>query len=234
MLRRLFRHMHHNAVAWLALFVALGGTGAYAANTIGSADIIDGQVKSVDVGDAEIKSADVKDESLTTFDVSNFLGADVVDGTLTGSDVSDNSTLTGSDIAEGTLSFQNALQTGDIGTGAIRSDEIANTSIAGLDIINDTLTGVQINEASLNLPLSTVGFAGGGPVTLEGGLHKIAGKTLSQGVYAVVATVNTTVDPQGSTARSPRPAASSGTGTASSAEPPTAGSGRLRTRSPAP
>ena len=39
----------------MALFVALGGT-AYAVNTVGSADIIDGQVKSVDVGDGEILS----------------------------------------------------------------------------------------------------------------------------------------------------------------------------------
>jgi hypothetical protein len=52
----------------------LGGTGAYAANTVFSTDIVDGQVN----------SADVKDQSLTTFDVSTFLGADVVDGTLAG------------------------------------------------------------------------------------------------------------------------------------------------------
>ena len=75
----------------LALFVALGGTSAYAANTVGSSDIIDGEVKSVDIGNGEIKSADVKDQSLTTFDVSTFLGADIVDGSLTGADISDNS-----------------------------------------------------------------------------------------------------------------------------------------------
>ena len=39
----------------LALFVALGGT-AYAVNTVGSADIIDGEVKSVDIGNNEIGS----------------------------------------------------------------------------------------------------------------------------------------------------------------------------------
>ena len=33
MLRRLGRHIRHNVIAWLALFIALGGTGAYAANT---------------------------------------------------------------------------------------------------------------------------------------------------------------------------------------------------------
>ena len=68
MVPRLFSYFKQNVVAFLALFVALGTGGAYAANTIASTDIIDG----------EVKSADVKDESLTTFDVSTFLGADVV------------------------------------------------------------------------------------------------------------------------------------------------------------
>jgi hypothetical protein len=92
MLARLARKLTYaNVVATLALIIAVGGTTAYAANTINSTDIVDGQVKSVDVGDNEVKSADVKDESLTTFDVSTFLGADVVDGTLTGDDIKDGS-----------------------------------------------------------------------------------------------------------------------------------------------
>jgi hypothetical protein len=93
MLRKLrSRITYANVVATLALFVAVGTGGAYAANTVFSSDIVDGEVKSVDIGDGEIKSADVKDQSLTTFDVSTFLGADVVDNTLTGADV-DESTL---------------------------------------------------------------------------------------------------------------------------------------------
>ncbi len=87
MLRKLRPRSIYDVFALLALVVALGGTSAYAANTIFSTDIVDGQVKSVDVGDNEIKSADVKDQSLTTFDVSTFLGADIVDGSLTSADV---------------------------------------------------------------------------------------------------------------------------------------------------
>src|SRR5215213_3523835 len=88
MLRKLrSRLTYANVVATLGLFVAVGTGGAYAANTIGSADIIDGQVKSVDIGNGEVNSADVKDQSLTTFDVSTFLGADIVDGSLTSADV---------------------------------------------------------------------------------------------------------------------------------------------------
>jgi hypothetical protein len=93
MLRKLrSRITYANVVATLALFVAVGTGGAYAANTVFSSDIVNGEVKSVDIGDNEINSADVKDQTLNTFDVHTFLGVDVVDNTLTGADV-DESTL---------------------------------------------------------------------------------------------------------------------------------------------
>ena len=86
MLRRLSSRLTYaNVVATMALFVALGGS-AYAVNTVRSTDIVDGEVASVDIKNQDIVSADVKDQSLTTFDVSTFLGADVVDGTLTAKD----------------------------------------------------------------------------------------------------------------------------------------------------
>jgi len=79
------RLTYANVTATLALFVALGGT-AYAVNTVRSTDIVDGEVKSVDIGNNEIGSGDVKDNSINTFDVHSFLGADVVDGSLTAKD----------------------------------------------------------------------------------------------------------------------------------------------------
>ena len=53
-------HLRHNAVAYLALFVAMSGT-AYAAtvarNTVNSASIINGEVKSVDLADGAVTPA---------------------------------------------------------------------------------------------------------------------------------------------------------------------------------
>jgi hypothetical protein len=91
MLGRLRPRSIYDVFALLALFVAVGGTGAYAANTVFSSDIVNGEVKSVDIGDNEIGSADVKDQSLNTFDVHSFIGEDVIDGTLTGADLQDGS-----------------------------------------------------------------------------------------------------------------------------------------------
>ena len=62
MLRKLRPRSVYDVCAAMALFVALGGT-AYAVNTVGSTDIIDGQVKSVDIGNNEIQSGCVKDNS---------------------------------------------------------------------------------------------------------------------------------------------------------------------------
>ena len=139
------RYVKDNLVGFLALFVALGGTGAYAANTIGSTDIIDGQVKSVDVGNGEINSADVKDESLTTFDVSTFLGADVVDGSLTGDDIAKTSSLGRNEIDEASLLFNNTIVQTDIATGGVASAEVADSSLRTRTSSSFTSTNFQAN-----------------------------------------------------------------------------------------
>jgi hypothetical protein len=51
--------MGSNVVAYLALFVALSGS-AYAAATIGSAEIIDGSVQSIDIKNKNVKPADLR------------------------------------------------------------------------------------------------------------------------------------------------------------------------------
>jgi hypothetical protein len=134
------RYLKDNLVGFLALFVALGGTGAYAANTIRSSDIVDG----------EILSADVKDQSLTTFDVSTFLGVDVVDGTLTGADVSDTSSLGSAEIGEEGLLFNNTLNVNDIGSQSVGADEVANNSLLSSDIASQAVGSDEVTNNSLN------------------------------------------------------------------------------------
>lgn len=85
------RHLRQNAVAYLALFVALGGTGAYAAGKITSSDIKDNAIKGKDIGSSQVTGADLRDESAT--------GADIANGSVDGNDVKD-AGLTGADIAD--------------------------------------------------------------------------------------------------------------------------------------
>jgi hypothetical protein len=87
MLRKLLPRSIYDVMAAIACFGVLAGGTAYAANTVFSTDIVDGEVKSVDIGNNEIGSGDVKDNTINTFDVHSFLGVDVVDGTLEDQDV---------------------------------------------------------------------------------------------------------------------------------------------------
>ena len=113
------RLSYANVVSTLCLILVVGGGAAYAADTIGSEDIINGQVKSPDIGNNQVRSVDVRDGELT--------GDDVLDNSLGTNDVATNS-LFGSDIFDGTLT------SADIGTSAVASTEIANGSIVSADI----------------------------------------------------------------------------------------------------
>ena len=178
---KLVRFLGNNVVGLLALFVALGGT-AYAVNTVGSTDIIDGEVKSVDIGNNEIGSSDVKDNSINTFDVHSFLGVDVVDGTLTGDDVADTSSLGPQEIREEFLTFNDTLVDSDLATGSVGSDEVDDNS----------LTGADINEATLALPSTAtpVGFRAAADVALSDANQptQVINLNVPQGNYTVAAT----------------------------------------------
>lgn len=63
------RLSYANVTSTLALVVALGGTGAYAANTIGSADLKPGAVRASDLGKNAVSSTKVKNGSLQLQDL---------------------------------------------------------------------------------------------------------------------------------------------------------------------
>jgi hypothetical protein len=84
--KRLGRHARANVVAYLALFISLGGTGAYAANTIGSSDVIDESLLSQDFKNGEVKNADIGGNQVTTTKIKagNVFESDLADGAVTG------------------------------------------------------------------------------------------------------------------------------------------------------
>jgi hypothetical protein len=69
-------------VAFVALFIAIisfGGTAAYAANTIRSSDIVNGQVMNQDLADNSVGTHKIQDHSV--------LGADIKDNSLGGAQI---------------------------------------------------------------------------------------------------------------------------------------------------
>jgi hypothetical protein len=121
----------------LALVVALGSGGAYAAglakNSVGSAQIKNGAVKAQDVKAGSLTGSQVKDESLT--------GADVANGTITGTDVQDNG-LTGADVNESTLNLP--------ATPAVFEGPLTN---------NATLSNTWATYATVTFTVPTAGYA---------------------------------------------------------------------------
>jgi hypothetical protein len=90
-----------NVMATLAVVLALGGGAAYAANTVFSSDIVNGEVKSPDISDANgVRSADVVDDTLTG---GGLAAADLRQASVGSSEVANNG-VKGVDVNERTLS----------------------------------------------------------------------------------------------------------------------------------
>jgi hypothetical protein len=104
MLHRLRPRSAYDLIALLALFIAVGTGGAYAANTIGSSDIIDESIVSADLKNEGVKTADIGGNQVTTYKIRNgdVTPIDLAANAVAGSKVADDS-LTGADIQESTL-----------------------------------------------------------------------------------------------------------------------------------
>jgi hypothetical protein len=98
------KHARSNIVAYLALFVALGGTSAYAANSVFSTDIVDGQVKTPDLAVNAVTSGRILDNTVQWQDlaVDSVTSSRVKDGTIGGYDMVPD-TVTGNEVRESSL-----------------------------------------------------------------------------------------------------------------------------------
>jgi hypothetical protein len=115
-MHRISNHIGRNLVAYLALFVALTGTSAYAANTVFSADIVNGEVKNVDLGADAVGTGKIADGQVKSADIG---GGEV--------------------------------KLADLGGSAVDSSKIADGQVKSADVLNDNLTGNDIQESTLAL-----------------------------------------------------------------------------------
>ncbi len=168
------RLTYANVASSLALFIAVGTGGAYAANTVGSGDIIDesiqtndikdGEVRTADIGfnqvfgsritDDTIKSADIADGRIEGVDIKNLavtngkLAANAVTEPKLAADAVNSSKVLDDTVVGGGLTAPdlqtNSVGTSEIATDAVQATEIANDSIDSGEIVDFSLTNEDV------------------------------------------------------------------------------------------
>ena len=158
------RPSHATVVAYLALFVALGGT-AYAANEWTGANIVDESLTGADVrGKNGTATTAAVNGSLTTFDIAGQKadaanGTPFVPGTLTQWDIRDNS-----------------IAAKDILANSIGTNRITDNSLTGTDIVDFSLSNEDVGVlfAQVNADGTIANSSGG-----------VTGLRLGTGTYEV-------------------------------------------------
>ena len=125
MLRRIGTTLRTQWMGALALFVALTTGTAYAANTVFSADIVDGEVKAVDLANGAVTNVKL------------------ADGAIGKSKISAGAVENGK-IAEG------AVGQSKLANGAATNAKIADGAVNSQKLQNDTVAGIDVNEAALD------------------------------------------------------------------------------------
>ena len=165
-----------NVCSFIALVVALGTGGAYAANTIGSDDIIDESIQSVDLKNGQVKTADLGGGAVTSQKIANAAVANsniatgaidsnsVLDESLTSSDLGTDS-VGPSEVADGSIDggevVDNSLFSADLAPSSVGSSEIAANAVGASKVANESLTLSDIAGAATSGAISLSGIPNG-------------------------------------------------------------------------
>ena len=158
-----------NVCSFLALMIAIGTGGAYAANTVFSTDIVDGEVKAADLDNNSVRSTKIGTGQVLNQD----LGADAVDGSkvadgsLGSADLGFDSVgaseiqtdgVTASEIADNTIDggelINQSIGSADLATNAITADELTNNVVTSAKVANNSLTTADVAGTDSNGSIS--------------------------------------------------------------------------------
>ncbi len=148
MLDKLRPRSAYDVMAALALFLVLAGGVAYAANTIASSDIIDGEVKTADldadavnsarIANGQVQVADIGQGAVATDELANnqVKATDIGDGEVKGAEIA-NGQVTADELAA------NSVRADELADGQVRSQEIANGQVQAEDLAAGVAPGAS-------------------------------------------------------------------------------------------
>jgi hypothetical protein len=154
------QHIRGNVVGYVALFFALSAS-AYAlpgANTVDSADIVNGQVRTRDIGAGQVGTTDLANGSVGSGKVADnsLNGVDVAESTLgqvpSAVTATSATTAANADTLDSLNSTDflgtNAQAGGDLG-GPLSSLQIAGNTVGTSEVADNSLTGGDVDESTL-------------------------------------------------------------------------------------
>src|SRR3954453_328351 len=164
------RLTYANVVSSIALFAALGTGGPYAADTIGSSDVIDESLLSQDIKDGEVKTSDLRNSSVTSLKINNGsvltseIGANAVDrskirdGNVFTNDLADGA-VSNSKLTDGAVTSAKVLDDNQVGGGLAAADlaidsvgtsEIQTDGVGATEVQNDSIDSGEIVDFGLS------------------------------------------------------------------------------------
>ena len=181
-MRRVRPHLSFaNVCSFLALMIALGTGSAYAANTVFSSDIVDGEVTTPDlaadavnsarIANGQVQVADIGQGAVATDELANnqVKATDIGDGEVKSAEIA-NGQVTADELAA------NSVRADEVADGQVRSQEIANGQVQAEDLAAGVAPGASGARA-----WGLVDAAG----TLQRSRQVTAVTRLADGIYCI-------------------------------------------------
>ena len=148
------RFTYANVMSTFAVFLVLGGGTAYAANTVFSTDIVDGEVKTADLADNGVDDGEDRQQPglLRRHARRHCSQRGGPHDSLTSPDLAANS-VTGSEIAPDAVNSSKvlveSLTSADLATSSVTSSEIASDAVGATEVAESAIDSGEIDDNSL-------------------------------------------------------------------------------------
>jgi hypothetical protein len=160
---KVFAHLRAQWAGFLALFIVIAGGTAYAADTVFSSDIVDGEVKTADLATSSVRTQEIVNGQVANADLRGDAvdSSKVLNDSLTGLDIQDES-LNTTKLADG------GINTSDLAISSVTGSRIYPGSVTSSDIANRTVDADDLDGSDRSGSIDIGAISNGRCVTYTG------------------------------------------------------------------